>query len=147
MVLPRLEQSVCGLSLETGSKIIGYFSLVNRAVIMISSLMQEQSHTGGSKADKSALLIEVVATIVVFALISIFDILMLVGVYKKRPSFMFPWIIVQAIYICLILIGAIFSGSVAAIIGGIIGACITFYFLLIVNSHYHNLKSGLSPTF
>ncbi|XP_022189640.2 uncharacterized protein LOC111048101 [Nilaparvata lugens] len=144
MVLPRLEQSICGFSLETGSKIIGYFSLINRALFMTSTIVKEEGNNGGGKADASTVLMMVVATIIVFALFSIFDILMLVGVYKRRPSFMFPWIIVQVIYIILILIGAISAGSITAIIGSLISACITIYFLLVVNSHYHELRSGIT---
>ena len=87
---------------------------------------------------KRALLVQTVVAISVLLILAIFDVLMLVGVYKRSRSFIFPWFIVQIIAICLAIYQVFRMFNVPI---NIIFIVCTIYFSLVVNSHYKNLKT------
>ncbi|RZF39751.1 hypothetical protein LSTR_LSTR003412 [Laodelphax striatellus] len=153
MALPRLQTSLCGCSVETGSKIVGWFNIIARSLLLIMLVGQAISLgelIGDPKLDsdgraiyESALSV-VIFAIVLVGLLSIPDILLLKGIYNKRPKLMYPWIVVQMILVIFQALSA-FQGPLDQFpvrLGAVlIGVGISSYLILIVNSHYENLKS------
>ncbi|RZF37735.1 hypothetical protein LSTR_LSTR003146 [Laodelphax striatellus] len=176
MAVPHLKKSLCGISVESGSKIIGFTSLVLRSLLILLLIIYclilanaekkvdlkfTPSETGGhfhqnammnvtmnvettgAKTINNMLLIVIVIVIVQLLIHCIFDVLMLIGVYKRQPSFIFAWIVVQIIAIISGILNLFLSYNVPGIlIQTILSIVFTIYFTLVVNSHYQNLKTG-----
>ncbi|XP_022189643.1 uncharacterized protein LOC111048102 [Nilaparvata lugens] len=150
--LPRFDRSLCGCSVELGSKIIGFTILGLRALtILLIFYLPNDDATGNYKQKKGAIpsigTVTLIVTTVYLSILCIFDVLMLIGVYKRRPSLILLWIVVQVLAICsaiVFLIKAIIENAahINLIVRSLISCCIyTGYSILVVNSHYQNLKS------
>ena len=161
MGLPHFK-SLCGTSLESGSKAIGFILLALRFLWILLLIIQYFQVVDDLKAQevnfspnktsrafakdakmmiaefKRALLVQTVVAISVLLILALFDVLMLIGVYKRSRSFIFPWFIVQIIAICLAIYQVIRMFNVPI---NIIFIVCTIYFSLVVNSHYKNLKT------
>ncbi|RZF37736.1 hypothetical protein LSTR_LSTR003147 [Laodelphax striatellus] len=158
MALPRLRESLCGCSLETGSKIVGWVNVIVRVLLLVMLIRSAIALSIGLADDPNQGpnrdMYEIGLGLVIFAialvgLFSILDILLLKGIYNKRPKLMYPWIVVQIIFIILQSL-SVFQGPPDQFplrLGATaIGVGISFYLVLIVNSHYENLKSETSGT-
>ncbi|XP_022184421.2 uncharacterized protein LOC111043702 [Nilaparvata lugens] len=168
-VLPQLQQSVFGLSLESASKVIGYIVLAFRflaiTLIIVSyqvvkttlhqheEVIQRMDESFGEtrfqgqdpiKVFNAEPLMNLIQTMQIglFVFLAIFDVLMLVGVYKRRASFIFPWIVVQVIFLCLGTLHLL-NGQQDHVLTAVLSLVLTCYFILVVNSHHNNLKLEL----
>ena len=150
MVLkPHLNESCCGCSVETGSKIIAWILVISQPFSIISLFVQySQIKDGKNFIHKESVLAGIMGKLVLSIIYLIFDILLIIGIYKRRPSFILAWIILGLFGI---IIAGIFFIILAfaepfVLIPGAIVLAIGYYFLLVVNGHYTNLKSGQAGT-
>ncbi|KAK9496366.1 hypothetical protein O3M35_011760 [Rhynocoris fuscipes] len=191
MALPILDRSVCGLSIKTGSLIIGYLSLAHA----ILSIIQVVSYTvvfaeypqyfenftssdtpefdDPSVREKRmqlamSVVISIIVACVIFAVANlIIDILFVVGIHKKRPNFMLPWIVLSGVGCVLVLsflglgavglvitfVQALISGTAATFFSFLavmilytMLSVISIYCFIIVYSYYRTTKDQISAS-
>lgn len=162
MALPELEETVCGCSVRTGSKIIGWMSLfigVIELVGIISVLIflsPETFEEMGKKHDVpeddlpytnvGAAILAVAAFTVLISLVC--TVLLLIGIVKDRHTFIYPWLLLHII----MTIGSYLYGISSLLTHGpnregakeIVVALVSTYLVLIVNSHYMSVKKSTS---
>ncbi|XP_075232576.1 uncharacterized protein LOC142330973 [Lycorma delicatula] len=152
---PILKESCCGCTLEVGSKIIAWFNIVFLTIASLIFVIVIIIFTTVSSDNKdlppefrhiSAAVIVVVGIILVFSLLIV--VFFIVGVYKKRPGYMLPWLILTGIGLVLsvlVLLVYIFNiGINLALLQQIVTLAIRTYLFLVVYSYYQELKGGES---
>ncbi|XP_039293681.1 uncharacterized protein LOC111054991 [Nilaparvata lugens] len=159
MSLPELEETVCGCSVRTGSKIIGWMSLVIGVIELVGIISvliflspetlediknYDVPEDNIAYTDVGAAILAIAAFIV---LISLFcTVLLLIGIIKDRHTFIYPWILLHII----MTIGSYLAGISSLLTHGpnregakeIVVALISTYFVLVVNSHYMSVKKS-----
>ncbi|XP_039289955.1 uncharacterized protein LOC111061337 [Nilaparvata lugens] len=162
-VLPHLKQAGLFRSpVESTSKSIGFTFLTLRClailiVIAWYTVLEEMKPDAGESEKQKEIdhaaktIIEIILAykLVVIVILAFFDVMMLIGIYKRRPSFVFAWVVAQVIavsFAIFVVIGLlIFDGYIGVFpyytLKAVIAIVVTIYSILVVNSHHTNMKS------
>ncbi|XP_075233521.1 uncharacterized protein LOC142331470 [Lycorma delicatula] len=151
MKVPELKDSLCGLKLETGCKIIGFIYLITSFTMFITYARIEYDHytlrmevTEEYEKTMNLEMMKVLITIIDAIVGIITSTLLLIGAYKKKPFFLLPWIILRAIftlrYISISLYKLIEKDVNIYDLGKVTVEVISIYLWLIVYSFYKHLK-------
>jgi hypothetical protein len=148
--LPVLDHFLCGYSLQIGTIITGWLGLGTVVVHLLTVVVYFLSY-GRQIPDWELLILSAVVEGLISSSVLGF---LLYGAYKKKPSFMVPYLILSAISIItssLVVIGFgayafLYSpgiGAITLVIGGLIVA-VSAYLWLVVYSYYQQLNKCCS---
>ncbi|XP_073971899.1 uncharacterized protein [Rhodnius prolixus] len=147
--IPTVNNCCWFFDLETGTKIIGFLEAIIYGIWftlnVIALLHATRSENAGYYSDNGTIIFALVIDIFMF----IIAVLLLVGVYKKRKSFVKVWLIVQTVILILmiiLLILIILTFNIAGIVSNIISICLLIYALLVVLSYYRGAASNPATT-
>lgn len=148
MGIPQLEQCCCGCQLRTGTKFVGWISVIFGTLAFIyyvlvvvylsdvNAKLEKPMTPGQLQAVRITLILLSILTLFK----ALFAVLLLLGVYKGKISYYKPWLIYSTVALVLeviLIISMIVQGeAIGQIIGQIIGTCIYCYFILVVYSDY-----------
>ncbi|KZS18009.1 Uncharacterized protein APZ42_016018 [Daphnia magna] len=90
----RVKTRCCGLSLQVGTKIIGFFSLVGYLIQLVISMMQSSGlDLEDASLDAAEIFIIISSVIVSSALLACCVLLLQVVFSNSRPVLLVPWLV------------------------------------------------------
>uniref|UniRef100_A0A1B6CXA8 G-protein coupled receptors family 1 profile domain-containing protein n=1 Tax=Clastoptera arizonana TaxID=38151 RepID=A0A1B6CXA8_9HEMI len=144
---PMLKECCCGCSLNTGSMIIGYISLISTLILagVTSTNIYNAEHSSKIGFIETAIQISIV---VVNILIAIASLLLIIGTHRRQSGYIIPWLVAAIITVpvdCVslgIMLGklaiGVFNPKVYALFSHV---SITIYFFFVVFSYYREIKN------
>ncbi|XP_046665523.1 uncharacterized protein LOC124357621 [Homalodisca vitripennis] len=157
MSIPQLDSCCCGCSLKTGSKIIGWISMIANIVSVITfglalaGLYYIQEHPDKVAPENKAILdnlptLKAVAIMMIITHIigCILSLILLMGVYQQKAKLVLTWVLIAltcALIEQLVNLIQLFTVYQAANIGNIIWFLLDLYFILVVYSFYREIQN------
>jgi len=146
MALPVVKQCCCGCTLETGSKIIAWLEIIGGVLMVIAGILAALGGGGESHEDFIGAGVESPVSQILGGILStIFGIVLLRGIKKRRPDHIGAWVIITLVgiivYIVAIMILVVFlivAGAIKAAVAVVVVCAIqigvSFYYLVVVSS-------------
>uniref|UniRef100_A0A1B6G5D3 Uncharacterized protein n=1 Tax=Cuerna arida TaxID=1464854 RepID=A0A1B6G5D3_9HEMI len=157
MSIPQLNSCCCGCSLKTGSKIIGWLSMIASIASLImfglalAGLYYIEEHPEKVTPENKeifdhlpALKAAAIMMIIVHIIGCILSFILLMGVYQQKAKLVLIWVMVAltcAIIAQLVNIVQLFALYQPANIGNIIWFLLDLYFILVVYSFYREIQN------
>uniref|UniRef100_A0A1B6MUU8 Uncharacterized protein n=2 Tax=Graphocephala atropunctata TaxID=36148 RepID=A0A1B6MUU8_9HEMI len=153
MGVPQLNSCCCGCSLSTGSKIIGWLSLAGAvlAIFVLSGSLMLISHIEDSPDTPEAkklkpyipvlkILFSLLIAVCVIAFV--LAVILLKGVYEKKPKYLRFWVITSLVALVLdfglkILVMFTFEGFINPL--QFVSILLSLYYILVVHSLYREM--------
>uniref|UniRef100_A0A1B6KGW0 Uncharacterized protein n=1 Tax=Graphocephala atropunctata TaxID=36148 RepID=A0A1B6KGW0_9HEMI len=157
MGIPQLNSCCCGCSLQTGTKIIGWISLVANILTAIMfgaglvAIYYVEDHQENLTPEQKKILEHLPALkaisillIVVHVVGCVLSLILLLGVYQKKAKMVLIWVLIAltcALIEQLVNIIQIFTLYQAANLYNIVFFLVDIYFILVVYSFYREIQN------
>ncbi|XP_046665522.1 uncharacterized protein LOC124357620 isoform X2 [Homalodisca vitripennis] len=157
MSVPQLDSCCCGCSLKTGSKIIGWISMIANIVLVIilglalAGLYYIEEHRDKLTPEHKDVLDHLsikksaaIMMIIIHVIGCILSLILLIGVYQQKAKLVLTWVLISltcALIEQLIIIFKLFTVYQAEDIGYIIWFLFRLYFFLVVYSFYREIQN------
>ncbi|EFX85204.1 hypothetical protein DAPPUDRAFT_300228 [Daphnia pulex] len=154
MICNKLSKCCCCMSLQTGTKIVGVFSMLGGigglalSLAQLTSFINAEYVIGGEILPSS--LNQLTGSLVVIA----FTASVLVAASKNgKPMLLVPWLVLKSISLFVAIFYSFYFGVSSVMTGDdqgmsyvsvlVIGIVLYSYFWLVVYSYYHELVTGM----
>ncbi|XP_046634314.1 uncharacterized protein LOC124313434 [Daphnia pulicaria] len=154
MICNKLSKCCCCMSLQTGTKIVGVFSMLGGigglalSLAQVTSFINAEYVIGGEILPSS--LDRLIGSLVVIA----FTAAVLVAACKNgKPMLLVPWLVLKSISLFVAIFYSFYLGVNSAVTGDdqdmpyvfglVIGIVLYSYLWLVVYSYYHELVTGM----